>query len=179
MDRRKFVKSVSLLAGSLFVPNMAFPGESSYKTIDPKFVHDSKEVLLARMIFGEARQYDMTDVERLVIGYTAINRGSDKKDYNGKDLRSALLTGYCCLKNGNSQKPIVMDPEKNLAERKAWKKCLLISKLILEDKHPQCNIGATLYHTKTMGFPKTWRRERVQEIEGLRKDFRHRFYIEK
>lgn len=127
------------------VPVVQYPAKAerkvSYKTID--FSEDTDQVLLARMIFGEARS--CTDKEKIAIGYTALNRANDNKRFNGTDIRSAVLCPkqYSCFNSNDTNLVKLKDPEKY--DAKSWAKSLEIAEGILSGKYSD-EMHATHYH---------------------------------
>ncbi len=153
----------------------------SYKTKD--FSEDSDEVLLARMLFGEARNcsYD----ERLAIGFTALNRANDKKRWNGKTVRESILKPwqYSCFNENDPNRKKLRDPES--VDAYNWSVCLTAAEDVLDGSRKELNKGQTHYHAKNMKeYPKWSKSEQMTridfpELSEYSKDLRHIFYKEK
>ncbi len=116
--------------------------DEAYKTSD--FSSDSDEVLLARMLFGEAR--NCSDLEKIAIGYTAINRANDGKKWNGETVKEAILkpNQYSCFNDGDPNKEKLMNPY--VDDKEAFDKCLIVASNMLKDKYDDKNTGATHYY---------------------------------
>ncbi len=129
----------------------------SYKTSD--FSTDSDEVLLARMILGEAG--NCSHLERVAVGYTAVNRANDGKKWNGETLREALLwrKKYSCFNFGDSNRTILMNPDKYSPE--TFRDCLKASEEILSGKISDPTNGATHYYS-----PEGMRKIRIDKIKN-------------
>ena len=175
LTRRNFMKS---LTGILLMnPVEALSQDLGllYFTDDPEFKNDSDQVLLARMLFGEARS--CSDEEKMVIAYTAIERVNDNKKYNGVKLRDTLLNHYDCFHKRNSQKSIISNPLKH-EPAEIFENCLELSRFALNGKYQRFNTGATLYHTKDIDTPSSWDKSKLVDID-VPGNFKHRFYIER
>lgn len=121
-------------------------GDLSLNTFGMNFRKDTDEVLLARMIFGEARSCSLT--EQIAIGYTAVNRATDGKNWNGTTLKDAILKKrqYSCFNSNDPNLPKLSCPEKY--GPKSFERCLWIARNILDRKFDDPTLGATHYHTK-------------------------------
>lgn len=110
-----------------------------YKTND--FRKDSDEVLLARMLLGEAES--CSQIEKIAIAYTALNRASDNKDWNGRTLQEAILkprqySAFNSDRNAKLKNPLAYN-------KKEFLDCLQIAKEILAGKYQDPTNGATYY----------------------------------
>lgn len=120
----------------------------NYKTTN--FSTDSDEVLLARMIFGEAR--GCSDKEKIAVAYTALNR-VEKKSWYGKDLKGVILKPwqYSCFNENDPNREKLKDPETQ--EPVAWKRCLEIAKGVLNKEYADPTRGATHYFNPRYADP--------------------------
>ena len=146
---------------------MALGTSDAYADYD--FSKDSEKVLLAKMIYGEARNCQKD--ERIAIAYTAINRANDGKKWNGTDVKSAILCPYqysCFNKNDINRKKLENPKDKTYDE------CLSLADKILAKKY-QDKLKATHYHTKQIK-PKWASSKDMKKIGSLEK---HIFYREK
>lgn len=141
------------------------------------FSKDSEKVLLARMLFGEARGYNVS--ETVAIGFTAINRANDGFKYNGEGLKSALLapSQYSCFNKWDKNFPKILNPKKY--DDKAWERCLKISEKILNGKYDKHNYEQTHYHVKNMKkkgkpFTPVWAKKMKERLNS--KGLKHQFY---
>lgn len=166
------IASAAVLAGAF-----AFSGElrvdGGYRT--DNFNKDSEEVLLARMIFGEAR--NCSDSEKIAIAYTAINRAKDGKKWNGETVKEAILKPfqYSCFNKNDSNRIKLMNPEQY--DRKSFEKCLQISKDVLQGRCKDSTHGATHYHTTPV--KPSWSTNTSMVNLGKIGDSKHLFYREK
>lgn len=96
------------------------------------FKTDSERVLMARMLYGEAR--NCSNTEKVAIAYTAVNRAHDKKAWNGKTVKEAILKPwqYSCFNNNDPNKKQLKNPE--AYSPKAFYRCLNIAKGVLSGK---------------------------------------------
>jgi spore germination cell wall hydrolase CwlJ-like protein len=145
--------------------------KKNYRTED--FSQDSDEVLLARMLFGEARGCDIE--EKIAIAYTAINRAEDGKAWNGETLREVLLKPYqySCFNKSDLNRKKLMDPEKY--DVRAWQECLEVAKDILADRYKDPTNRVTHYFKPSVVKP-SWA-DKITRI-GRIKGSRHEFYRE-
>jgi len=92
--------------------------EPNYTTTD--FSTDTDEVLLARMIFGEAR--GESEQGRIAVAYSAVNRLRNPRRFGG-DLRAVLLrrAQYSCFNEGDPNRVRLMDPMMLRASGSAFK----------------------------------------------------------
>lgn len=148
----------------------------SYKTSD--FSKDSESVLLARMIFGEAR--GCSYLERVAVGYTAINRAKDGKKWNGETVKEAILKQkqYSCFNEDDKNREKLIDPEKE--DAKSFYECLEVSRRILSGKEKDPTNGATHYFNPNIVLP-DWAKklEKIGKIKINDKFSVHEFYREK
>jgi spore germination cell wall hydrolase CwlJ-like protein len=139
----------------------------SYKTSN--FSKDSDEVLLARMLFGEAR--NCSDEEKVAVAYTALNRAKDGKKWNGTDIRGTVLKKwqYSCFNSSDPNREKLMNPE--AYDSKAWEKCLEISTGVLAGKCQDPTNGATHYFNPSVVSPKWAKSMERKEVKGTKHEF--------
>lgn len=118
--------------------------EKNYKTENLSL--DTDTVLLARLIFGEARGSSLK--EKISTAYTAVNRANDTIDWNGKDLKDAILKSYqySCFNHDDPNREKVTDPMKY--DSTSWKECMKVAQGVLDKEYFDLTDGATFYHTK-------------------------------
>jgi len=145
--------------------------EKNYKTDD--FYTDSDTVLLARLVFGEARGSSLK--EKISTAYTAMNRANDTIDWNGENLREAILKGYqySCFNYNDPNRRKVMDPMEY--DSTSWKESMKVAEGVLDRTYRDPTNGATHYHTKKIS--PYWSKPnkdltRVEELE----DMDHHYY---
>jgi len=131
----------------------------------------SDTALLARMLFGEAR--NCSRQEKVAVAYTALNRAKDGKKWNGSTIEEAILKKYqySCFNQSDPNRRKLIHPARY--DRKAWIECLDVADEVLRKKATRYE--ATHYHTKTVcpAWTRTMRRT------GGNKEFKHIFYKEK
>lgn len=179
------------IAGSLVVPGISFgKTENSYKTNN--FSRDSEKVLLARLIYGEARgilKYENDQREPIMIGFTALNRANDKAKWNGTNLKEVILKNrpietkygkiitvyqYTCFNPRDKNFKKIQNPEKY--DSKSWRQSLDISRKLLEGKCTHLNYGQDHYHKKDMEkYPDWTESPRMKKVWG-QEFFKHYFY---
>lgn len=145
------------------------PKAIDYRTDD--FNKDSNEVLLARMIYGEAR--NCSKEEKIEIAYSAINRVNDGKKWNGETLREVILKPwqYSCFNKNDVNYEKLKAPEK-----KVFEDCLKVADGVLEGKYSELNLGQTHYFNPKSANPK-WT-DKMKKI-GKIGNSKHEFYTEK
>ena len=116
------------------------------------FEKDSDKVLLARMLFGEARgcSYD----EKIAVGYSVLNRVDDGKKWNGESVGGVVLCPwqYSCFNKNDVNLPKIKSPEKY--DKESWQECLKASGDVLNDEYPELNKGQTHYFNPNRANPK-------------------------
>jgi spore germination cell wall hydrolase CwlJ-like protein len=148
----------------------------SYKTNKKDFSDDTDSVLLARMLYGEAR--DCSDAEKVAIAYSAINRIHDGKKWNGETLRGVVLASsqYSCFNSNDPNKKKLMDPQNKNYSPNAWENCLRVAEGVLDGKIADPTDGATHYHTTNVN--PFWKHKRQMKRKGRINGSKHIFYKE-
>jgi N-acetylmuramoyl-L-alanine amidase len=144
----------------------------NYKTSNLQ--NDPETVLLARMIFGEARS--CSEMEKIAVAYTAINRANDNKKFNGTTLKGALLKRkqYSCFNPSDPNLEKLMDPQ--AYEPEVFNTCLEIAEKVKNSEYKDPTNGATHFHTKNI-HP-YWANSKTMKLTPLRNSA-HFFYKEK
>jgi len=192
ITRRQFLKTtgktLGVLAGGLVIPTYAFGNDARNE-----FYKDSEKILLARMIFGEARssldgKIDPDYKEPIMIGWTAINRANDKLKFNGENLKEAILKKkwvknkkgkktpihqYSCFNPKDPNLKVLKNPKKY--EPKEWEKSLHLAEKILEGKLSYLNYGQDHYYRKDTNAPNWTENPRMKKI-WTPPFFDHEFY---
>ena len=186
-DRRQFLNQIGGITALALSPFrvlevLAEEPSKNYKTSD--FSDDSDEVTLARMIFGEARSCE--DLERVAVGYTAVNRANDGKKWNGETVKEAVLKPwqYSCFNENDPNREKLMNPQ--MYDEKSFRECLDIARGVLSGERKDVSEGATHYFNPQYARP-DWasKLEKIGKIEiGKTEDGRpvyskHEFYREK
>ena len=160
ISRRRFLKNtLTGLVATLISTKPTLASTSRYQYKTPTTRDDLRYIperdLLARMIFGEAR--NCPTYEQIIIGYTAINRANDNKKFNGeKSLSDVLLKiyrgnhQYDCFNNTNPKTATnflrTLDPAKY--DPKSWEKSKALAYMLEKRQLPYLNQGQTIYVTK-------------------------------
>jgi|TARA_Y100000310_G_scaffold17671_2_gene17457 spore germination cell wall hydrolase CwlJ-like protein len=170
ISRRNLIIGVG---SGLVAPLSILPNEANALTYKANsrgdLYHDSDNVVLARMLFGEGRSVSVG--ERIAIGFTPINR---QKRLVEKSLTEIILHPgrYHCF-NSHPEDPNfkkVLDPEEY--DSNAWEKSLKIAKVILNGKYDGVNFGQTHYHRKD-SHPK-WAKHMIEKLDST--GYVHQFY---
>lgn len=163
ISRRQLLLNGLAAAVALAFPEPALAAESrkpktrkktkpknKYATTNPR--NDSQEVLLARMLYGEARASYITDKERIAIGYVAINRKNDSENRWGKNLTDVILAPkqYSCFNPNDPNRRVVLDPESD--DSKTFYHLLDLSKKILKGEFED-PAKANHYHERSLKRP--------------------------
>lgn len=109
------------------------------------FDKDSDQVLLARLLFGEARGED--EKGRYAVAYVVKNRARDKD----RTWREVILhrKQFSCFNKGDDNYEKIKDPEKY--DENAWQECLAIAERVVACDDSKNTIdGCTHYHTKSV-----------------------------
>ena len=121
----------------------------NYRTQD--FHEDSDEVLLARLLTGEADE--CSDIEKIAVAYTAINR-----EKWGMSLKEAILypRAYSCFNSEFDSSIFLKNPLKY--DKTEFLNCLKISAEILDGKYKDPTNGATFYYNPNLVKKPIWTR---------------------
>jgi len=150
--------------------------ERDYKI--KNFSKDSEEVLFARMLFGEAR--NCSDEEIIAVGYTAVNRTKDGRNWNGEgSIKEVLLSPkqYSCFNDDKyNQKNLEAMRNPMKYDSVNFERALKISREILSGKYRNPIDNATLYDLKGCN-PKWLKSNKVTETTQVQGS-KHKFYKE-
>jgi spore germination cell wall hydrolase CwlJ-like protein len=139
------------------------------------FYKDSDDILLARMLLGEAQ--GCSPIEKICVAYTAINRMNDGKNWNGTTLQEVILKPYQYSafnsdRNSKLKNPLAYDSKEFL-------RCLKLSKEILAGKSIDFTGGATHYlnpnHPDLKGKPLPEWANRLEKIGRIQNSY-HVFF---
>ncbi len=144
--------------------------QRNYRTTD--FSQDTNEMLLARMIYGEAR--GCSPQERIAVGFTAVNRAARGRWYGG-NLREVILRPhqYSCFNRNDPNRTQLMDPQQY--DEQAFEECLDVARGIISGNYEDPTQGATHYFNPRAANP-SWA-NRLTRI-GRINNSRHVFYRE-
>jgi len=144
------------------------------------FYKDPSQILLAKLIYGEARSElnKKNQLEAEAIGQTPENRVNNNPKLYGKNIKEVILRKYqySCFNPGNPNLEELKSPAEH--DIVSWAKSLKVMLNIYEGKVSLPNLGQTHYHLKNMKeYPNWSKSEKMARIETP-KDFKHIFYIE-
>ncbi len=149
--------------------------KDNYKTDD--FYKDTNEMLLARMLLGECE--NCSEIEKIAVAYTAINRSNDGKKWNGETLREVILKPYQYSAFNENLNAKLKNP---LAyNSKEFFDSLKLANEILTGKHPDPTNGATHYlnpnHPSLKGKPlPSWTKKLREVILDTTEKIYHTFF---
>ena len=125
--------------------------QNLFNNLTDDFSEDSDEVLLARMLFGEARS--CSDEEKTAVAYTVLNRVDDGKRWNGTTIRGVVLKPwqYSCFNRNDPNKEKLKDPEKY--DKISWERCLGVAQGVVSRESKDFTKGATHYFNPNVVNP--------------------------
>jgi len=170
ISRRNLILGIGsyLVVPSLILSNGA--EASTYKADSRESLyHESDEIILARMLFGEGRSVSVG--ERIAMGFTPINR---LKNSDVGSLAKIILSPkqYSAFNKAPEDPNLkkVLNPERYDLE--AWEKSLRISEVVLNGKYDKVNFGQTHYHKK--GTEPNWAKGMKEKLDST--GYVHQFY---
>jgi hypothetical protein len=129
---------------------------------------DPPEILLARTIYGEARDRRLSDKARTAVAYSIKNRLGTEGKYGEKrdTLHKVILEDrqYSIFNPKNSNYDYVLDPlhkirkldensDKYKLEKNTWLNCCDIAEKVLKREVPDPTDGATHYYDDSIEKP--------------------------
>ncbi|MBI3335099.1 MAG: cell wall hydrolase [Candidatus Portnoybacteria bacterium] len=126
-DRMPTLQGISFDFGEIIkrIPNVYDPEWTG----DPKFGDDSEQMILARAIYGEARDVRLSDGAKIAVGWSIRNRINLKAW--GKNYHEVILKPkhYSAFREGDPNYKFVIDPlhQNNLIDKKSWIRCYEIA----------------------------------------------------
>jgi LysM repeat protein len=165
-----------------------------YSTTDTTFKSDPDDILLARLLYGEAR--GVSDKEKEWVAHTVINRV--KSNLFPNSLKEVMLKkgAYSCFKGHNKahreNRAIIMNPayfeKKRPQSRGIFVRCLIIARKTIANTSSDPTSGANLYHAKNMKRYPAWTKPKVPTKKDVTyraayavvrpRNFNHIFYKE-
>lgn len=149
-----------------------------YRTSD--FNDDSDTILLARMIYGEARGLSKT--EKIAVAHSAVNRLEKRPEYFGDDLKKVLLKHkqYSCFNKNDENRKKMKDPLKYEPEE-CFKECYDVAYKVLSGEYEDPTDGATYYLNPAKAKHKSWTKNlyRIGRIETEEGKSVHVYYRDK
>src|SRR3989338_4184541 len=120
------------------------------------FHDDSDQIILARAIFGEARDVRLSDKARIGVGWSIRNRVEDSRwahDYHGVVTQAGQYSAFNLEDQKN--RPMIEDPfrKNNLVDREAWFNCYKIAGQIIEGTVSDPTHGSDHYYDDSINPP--------------------------
>lgn len=132
--------------------NKVDQSQYSIPNTDGNFLNDSEEILLARLIYGEARgePYDT----KVAIAQTVLNRVKEKKWY-GKNLQEVILKPkqFSCFNPNDPNFEKLKNPLK-YEKLEVWQECYAVAKKVLNREVKDVSQGANHYCTNNPSWAK-------------------------
>ena len=148
---------------------------TDWKTTD--LTNDSDHVLLARMLFGEAKT--CSKKEKIAIAYTVLNRIKNHRNHYGTPTVKGIILhdkAYSCFNRNDPNLTLLMDPMSHNPQQ--WQECLQVARLVLSGQVAD-PIGATHYHwTGSKAIWASASRQKSGEVTKLGVIDKHVFYKE-
>jgi len=127
---------------------------------DPKwtgdFNDDTEQMILARAIYGEARNELLSDEARIGVGWSIRNRLEDSRRW-GDTYKTVILeeVQYSAFRENDENWPFVQDPlhKNNPIDKKAWGNCYKIAGQIIAGDVKDPTDGANHYYDDSMDSP--------------------------
>jgi len=147
------------------------PSKSNIPTVNnPEFTgdfnDDTEHMLLARTIFGEARQTDFSDKLRIAVGYSTKNRIESPQW--GNTYHEIILgeSQYSAFNETDPNLPFVKDPlhRNNNDDKKAWENCYKIAGQVMRGEVSDPTDGADHYFSTIIDQP-DWTKSHQAEFK--------------
>lgn len=146
-----------------FKPNEFDPDQTESKnmpTVDnPKwtgdFSDDTDQMILARVLFGEARSTLVPDEARIAIAWVVKNRVSSSRWPNTYWEIITTPSQFSSFNIGDNNRPFVEDPlhKNNEIDKNAWEHTYDLARKIIEGEIPDPTQGANHYYDDSNGTP--------------------------
>lgn len=131
-------------------------------------VSDSDTILLARLLFGEARGESRE--YKINVAYSVLNRTGQRKWW-GNTLNEVILKPhqYSCFNKNDPNYKGVMDPLS--VSSGAWNECVQVARYVLSNPNQDTTNGATHYYSTWIPSP-SWTSEKdpvkvIQNCDGI------------
>lgn len=125
------------------------------KVVTRDFSDDTDQMILARVLFGEARSTLVPDEARMAIGWVIKNRVIST---GWPDTYLGVITKpkhFSAFNLGDDNRPFVEDPlhKNNEIDKNAWEHTYDLARKIIEDEIPDPTQGANHYYDDSIGTP--------------------------
>ncbi len=133
------------------------------------FSDDSETILLARVIFGEARNELLSDSARIAVGWSIRNRVEYKNALRyGGTYHAVILKPkqYSSFSVRDKNRYLVEDPltNENVIDARAWRNCYNIAADILSDRVADPTDGANHFFDDSISRP-SWAKQEYLKIK--------------
>lgn len=142
---------------------------------DPKwtgdFSDDPDQIILARAIFGEVRDWLYPDKARVAVGWSIRNRVEDSRWPNTYQKVITQTEQYSAFNENDNNRPYVENPflEKTDPNKTAWYNCYEIAGKIISGKVEDPTSGANHYYDDSITAP-SWATKETHSITIKRSD---------
>ncbi|MBI3335886.1 MAG: cell wall hydrolase [Candidatus Portnoybacteria bacterium] len=152
-DRTPTLQSISFNFGEIVkrIPNLYDPEWAG----DPTFKDDSEQMILARAIFGEARDERLSDRTRIVVGWSIRNRVEGSRRATSYYEVILQPKQYSAFNEEDKNRPYVEDPlhAGSPLDKKAWFACYEIAGQVIRKELEDPTDGANHYYDQSMATP--------------------------
>ena len=131
------------------------------------FAEQPEEMLLAMLIFGEARGAKVHDDTRLAVGSVVRNRVLSGK-FGGSNWRGVILRPFqfSCFNSNDPNRPKLLEPLKH-EKKEVWESCYRCAALILNGTANDITQRATHYYTGSVVPYWAIRFKRTLDMDGF------------
>ncbi|MBU0578916.1 cell wall hydrolase [Patescibacteria group bacterium] len=119
------------------------------------FADDTDQMILARVLFGEARNTLVPDEARIAIGWVIKNRVESSRWSNTYWEVITTPSQFSSINVGDDNRPFVEDPlhKNNEVDKKAWKHTYDIARKIIKGEIADPTQGANHYYDDSISSP--------------------------
>jgi len=119
------------------------------------FSDDTDQMILARAIFGEARDKLYPDVARIAVGWSIRNRVEESSDTYSYNEIITKAEQFSAFNLGDDNRSYVENPfwEENESDKIAWYNCFTIAGKIIHDEVKDPTSGANHYYDDSIEPP--------------------------
>ncbi|NMB66549.1 cell wall hydrolase [Candidatus Woesearchaeota archaeon] len=175
----KNLENINLEKEEIIPTLTKFPDEKRNNNYEINDLDNDEEILLlARMILGEGE--GCSKLEKIAIGYTAINRAKDNKKWNGTTIKEALLKEYQ-YESLNDKKRVKVLKKPFSYNKEEFLESLKIAEGIINGIYKDPTNGAThFYNPRLIKNPPKWANSKSFKYIGkIEKNWYHLFYKER
>ena len=152
-DRKPTLQSISFDFGGIVkrIPNVYDPEWTG----DPTFKDDSEQMILGRVIFGEARNVHLSDRARIAVGWSIRNRVEGSRRATSYHKVILQPKQYSAFNEEDKNRPYVEGPlhAGSPLDEKAWLTCYKIAGQVIKRELKDPTDGANHYYDQSMATP--------------------------